>query len=125
LQRRKMLSRCPRGCYAEWHWAILGLGLLGLMSVAAILKRGGSPLSWSVALARRAVRQARQGTGRGHLPSILARAVKDSYQRRSRKKARNWPHKKNEPPAGAPKIKPANPKQLKQMQRLKEKLKTA
>ena len=125
LQRRKMLSRCPAGCYGELHGTLLGLWLLGLMSVAAILRRGGTPLSWSVALSRRLVRQALQGTGRGDLIRQLASAVKDGYRRQASKTARNWPHKKNEPPAGPPKIKPANREQLRQMNRLKEKLAAA
>jgi len=125
LQRRKMLSRCPSGCYAELHGTMLGLWLLGLISVAAIVRRGGTPLSWSVALSRRLVRQALQGTGRGDLQVRLARAVKDDYQRQASKKARDWPHKKKEPAAGAPKIKPANREQLRQMKRLEEKLAAA
>jgi hypothetical protein len=125
LQRRKMLSRCPASCYGELHGTMLGLWLLGLLSVAAILERGGSPLSWSVALARRLVRQALQGTGRGDLLRQLAGAVKDQYQRRTSKKARDWPHKKNEPPPGPPKVKSANGKQQQQLKRLKEKLTAA
>jgi hypothetical protein len=55
----------------------------------------------------------------------LASAVKDGYRRQASKTARNWPHKKTEPPAGPPKIKPANREQLRQMNRLKEKLAAA
>lgn len=125
LQRKRMLSRCPVGCRCELHWTVLGVWLLGLLSVAAILKRGGTPLSWSVALARRVVRQALQGTGRGNLEHALGAATKDNYERNHSKKARDWPHKKNDPPPGEPKIKLASREQQRAAQRLKEKAKAA
>lgn len=84
--------------------------LLGLMSVEAIVGRGRDPLSLSVAQALRVVRRAMgrpQGRCGSRLGILLAGAVKDEYRRRSSKKAHDWPHKKNDPPPGTPKIRPA------------------
>jgi hypothetical protein len=125
MDKRRMLSRTPETCKAELHWTVLSMWLLGAMSVAAIMERGGTPLSWSVALARKKVRAAMRSalTGRtrgGDLGKDLATAVKDTYQRHSTKKAHDWPHKKREKPPGAPKIRVANAAEIKKAQQLGE-----
>jgi hypothetical protein len=124
MDKRRLLSRTPETCEAELHWAVLGIWLLGAMSVAAIVERGGDPLSWSVALARKHVRAAMRDalTGRGqriNLSARLAQAVKDRYERTGSKNARAWPHKKKEKPPGAPKIRLARAPEIKQAQRLR------
>jgi hypothetical protein len=43
------------------------------------------------------------------LPNI---AVKDSYRGQTAKIARNWPHKKNDPPPGATKTRDAKPHEI-------------
>jgi hypothetical protein len=58
LQRRKMRSAAPRQAALELHWTLIGLLLMGLLSVRGIIARGKDPLCWSVACALRAVRQA-------------------------------------------------------------------
>jgi hypothetical protein len=130
LQRRKMLSRTPRAAEEELAWAVLGLWLLGLMSTAALVRRGADPLSWSVALARQRLRQAlRRATGgrrgRVSLAEELAGATKDGYRRRGSKKARDWPHKKRDKPPGDPDIREATPREVRRAQRLREKEDTA
>jgi hypothetical protein len=123
LHHRKMLSAAPRQARLELEWALTGLQLLGMVSAAAILSRGKDPLCWSVAMSLRAVRQmvqektSRRRTGRSLL-GRLASAVKDSYVRRSSKKARNWPHKKNDPPAGQPNLRKAKPAEISRSKRL-------
>src|SRR5206468_6836574 len=108
LQKRKMLSRTPGAARAELTWAVLGLWLLGLMSVAGIVGRGGDPLTWSVARARQWVRQALRRAGQRRAgPSLrerLAEAVRDGYARTRPKRARSWPHKKRGRAPGEPKI---------------------
>ncbi len=119
LQRRRMLSRTPAAARGELHWAVLGLWLLGLLSVTAILARAGDPLAWSAALARRRVRQAMRppAAGRpGTLLELLGTAVQDGYQRHGSKRARNWPHKKREKPPGDPKIEVATAEQRRKAQ---------
>ena len=123
LCRRKMLSHTPEAARLELSWGVLGLWLLGMMSVSAILRRGGDPLAWSVALARKHVRQTmrravsdrRRGTS---LSEQLAQATQDGHERLGSKKARNWPHKKREKPPGEPKIMLATAEQIQRAQDL-------
>jgi IS4 transposase len=123
LQRRKMLSRTPAGCAAELGWAVLGVWVLGLLSVAAIVARGGDPLGWSAALARKRVRQAMRGAG-GRVPRTvsagLAEAVQDGYRRRGSKQSRDCPRKKQRKPPGAPKMREATAAEKKRVKRLKQ-----
>ncbi len=126
LQKRRMLSHNPQAAECELTWAVFGIWLLGLMSVAAILERGHDPLLWSAALARTQVRHTMQlalSTRRcpQRLSASLGNAIKDSYQRAGSKKARDWPHKKTEQPPGSPKILLPTAAQVRAAQRLKEK----
>lgn len=124
LSRRKMLSRAPKQARAELSWTLVGLQLLGLMSVEQIIKSSKDPLSWSVAMSLRVVRLAmreRRSHKRrpGALWGQLSQAVKDSYHRKGGKKARNWPHKKREKPPGAPKLRNANETEVEKAQEIK------
>ena len=123
LARRKMLSRAPAKARAELSWTLVGLQLLGLLSVEQILRSGRDPLSWSVAMSLRAVRLAMidhkpRKPCTGGLLGCLSRAVQDSYQRRSSKTARNWPHKKKDRPPGPPKFRNATRTEVKTAQQL-------
>lgn len=125
MDKRRMLSRTPETCKAELHWVVLSIWLLGAMSVSAIIERGGDPLSWSVALARKqvraAMRDALKGRERGgDLAARLAAAVKDTYERTGSKKAHAWPHKKKEKPPGSPKIRLAKAQEIKKAKRLRQ-----
>jgi DDE family transposase len=122
LQKRKMLSRTPEAARCELTWAVLGVWLLGVMSVAGIIAGGGDPLRWSVARARQRVRRAmrRVGKARRRGPSLReqwGRATQDDYRRPGSKKARNWPHKKKERPPGEPEIEGATPEQVRRAKR--------
>jgi Transposase DDE domain len=126
LEKRRMLSHSPEAAKCELTWALFGIWLLGLMTVAKILARGGDPLAWSAAKARDRVRRSmRRALSRRHqdrsLAADLAWATKDSYVRRGSKKARDWPHKKKEKPPGNPKIQLATAQQRRAIQRLKAK----
>lgn len=130
LARRKMLSHAPGQAEVELAWAILGLWLLGLMSLAGILARGQDPLSWSVALARKHVRQAmRRAVGVRRCPAPLAdqlaTATRDGYERHGSKKARDWPHKKREKPPGEPKIRVATAEEVSCAQEVRNKKRVA
>jgi Transposase DDE domain len=125
LEKRRMLSRTPDAARCELTWAVFAMWLLGLMTVASILARGGDPLRWSAARARDRVRcSMRRALSRRHqdraLAGDLSHATKDSYVRSGTKKARDWPHKKTEKPPGEPKIQSATAEQLRAMKRLKE-----
>ena len=129
LEKRTMLSRSPQAARCELTWAVLGIWLLGVLSVAGIIERGGDPLAWSVAAARNRVRRTmRRIRIRRRGPSLLehlAQAIKDSYERAGSKTARNWPHKKKEKPPGVPKIEVASPGQVKRAKRFAEAKKAA
>jgi hypothetical protein len=123
LRQRKMRSGAPRQAKLELAWALTGLWVLSLLGVQAILARGKTPHSLSIALARRGVRQAMAGRLRPgtDLRRQLGRAVRDGYVRRAAKSARNWPHKKNDRPPGPPKIQTATPEQVQHAQQLRDK----
>ena len=76
---------------------------------------GKDPLSFSVALALRAVRRAAaaRAVDCGDLPTRLANAVKDTYTRTGSKRARNWPRIKTTAPPGSPKITTASKSEIK------------
>ena len=125
MDRRRMLSRTPETCKAELHWVVLSIWLLAALSVSAIIERGGEPLSWSVALARKqmraAMRSALKGDQRfGNLLTKLAAAVKDNYKRKGSKKAHDWAHKKKEKPPGSPKIRSAKANEMQKAKRLQQ-----
>lgn len=127
LARRRLLSRTSETCLAEAQVNLLGLWLLGLLSVREILAAGGDPLQWSVAASRNVVRaairntpprQSRRRPRRRELRQALAAAVRDKYQRTGSKTARNYPRKKREKPPGPPKIKPASEEQVRRATQL-------
>jgi hypothetical protein len=120
LQRRKLLSRTPQTCLAEAQWTVLGLWLLGLMSVTPGIPQRRHPRRWSVARSRDAVRRAmgdrpagRHAPGNKSLQRVLLAAVHDHYLRRGSKTARNYPRKKQEKPPGPPKTQAANSREIK------------
>ena len=127
LTRRKMHSAAGPQAMCELSWAAMGLWGLSLMSLTSILAAGGDPLALSVATALRQVRLAiRCGPRSPKARLLLGRlhaAVKDSYVRRTSKKARDWPHKKKDKPPGLPRIQIATPKHLSQAKALYAKTK--
>jgi len=112
LERRKLLSKTPEVGAMEVAANLLALGLLMLHGALAM---GGQVTKLSVAAAlrvlRRAVEAARYGVFFGTFREQLRGALKDSYTRRRSKRARDWPHKKNEPPPGVPKLRTPSSKE--------------
>jgi hypothetical protein len=123
LQRRTLKSRTATTCLAECQWTVLGLWLLGLVTVSRIVATRMNPRAWSVARSRDLVRQAlrnerpRRGPRRP-LRESLAEALIDNYQRRGDKTARNYPRKKQEKPPGPPRIELPGPLELEHARRL-------
>jgi hypothetical protein len=112
LERRRCLSRTPDTCRAEAQWMLLGVWLLGLMTVREQIARQLRPHQWSVAKARNVVRRVLRFGGhrsrhRLDFQAGLAAARHDHYTRHGPKAARNYPRKKRQKPPGPPKIKPA------------------
>lgn len=122
LARRTMRSAAPTQAHCELSWAVMGLWGLSLMSVRQIVQAGGDPLALSVATALRQVRLAIRRRPRSPQARILLgrlhAAIRDSYARRTSKKARDWPHKKKDKPPGLPQIQIATQEQLSQAKAL-------
>jgi len=129
LCRRRLLSRTPATCLAECQWTMLGLWLLGLLTVTQLVAKKLDPLGWSVALARNAVRRAMRAavrrTPRRQLLHDLTSATKDGYKRGDPKAARDYPRKKREKPPGPPKIQSASPREVQLATQLREKIRIA
>lgn len=109
LQRRKMRCAAPDRAAMELHGTLLSITLLGLMSTSEIIRRGKTPLSWSVACAVRRVRQSMRGQFRTArtLRQCLSRATKDAYVRKGSKQSRDYPQKKQSHPPGSPTVRRA------------------
>ena len=94
------------------YW-ILGLLLWENRPEQAATTQG---LAWALHLVRAAM--AGRGDKRGNLARAWSRLTVDRYVRRRRKAARNWPHKKNEPPCGMPKWRMATELEIRCAKRL-------
>lgn len=129
LEQHRMRSVAASGARRELDGAMTAYLVLGLWSVEALLEARHDPLDWSPAASLRVIRRAMRpldGHDRGGILSVrLRKAVKDSYVRKGPKDARNWPHKKNDPPAGVPQIRPATDKEKRRVQRIYSKDKAA
>lgn len=105
LDRRRVLAKTPRAGALEVAGNILALALLLLQAAVA---QGACVRRVSVAAALRAIRQALECT-RWRQPSnwfvaALRAAQRDNYHRRRSKRARDWPHKKKDPPPQPPNL---------------------
>ena len=131
LERRRLLSRTPATCLIEAQWTLLGIWLLGLLTVRELVERKIDPVEISYANARDVVRgemrRATRVTSRSRrrppldkLRQELASASKDRYHRSRPKRARNYPRKKRERPPGPPKIRSATLKEQATAKRFRE-----
>jgi hypothetical protein len=122
LKHHKMQSDTPQRAKVELDWYMVGLWMLGLMTLEAMGPRRRVAKRWSAAGAlscvRKAMRNVRQPRRKGGLPRQLRNAVQDSYVRTRPKKARHYPRKKTESPAGRPQIRMAKRSETKAAQAL-------
>lgn len=132
MGRRRMRCDAPANAAVELDWSVIGLWMLGLLSVSRILEAGRSPYEWSVATSLRAVRKVMNSAGsrprRRREPSLaeaLADATLDGYVRTGGKKSRHWPHKKREKPPGKPRARNATEMEVQLAARLRPKEKAA
>jgi hypothetical protein len=111
LEHHKMRSDTPQRAQIELDWYMVGLWMLGLMTLESMNPRQRLAERWSAAgsisCVRLAMRNARRPRRRGGLRRELSCAVQDSYVRSRPKKARHYPRKKTERPAGRPKMRMA------------------
>lgn len=109
LERAKVLARSPDAGRMELAGSVLALALLLLQGAVAL---GARVVELSVAAALRIVRKAieaiRHNRSSHWFVGRLRGAVRDHYERRSSKRARDWPRKKVEPPPSPPKIRKPN-----------------
>lgn len=105
--RGKLLSHCADNAQLELDWSIVGLWAICLYGTAQHLANGIPPAWRSVANLLYAVRltmeQAKCAPDEGEdLFSLIALALKDTYQRKSSKASRNPPRKKKKHKIGQP-----------------------
>jgi hypothetical protein len=112
LARRKMLSDSPAHAAVELDWTVTAHWLASLLLWET--RREKTPAYQGFAAVLRVVRAAMAGRG-DHRTSLWRRlrAIRqDRYVRRRPKAARDWPHKKNEPPCGVPELRMATTKEI-------------
>ena len=102
-----MRSYTPECAGAELDWSLLSLWLVSLMTKRELMSAQIDPDDYSPAAARRLIRRELryQSSGQERLDvSEFQTAVKDSYNRTSKKTARHDQRKKHDPAPIAPKI---------------------
>ena len=129
FHRSKLRSRSPEGAEIELHWSLLGLWMIQLLVLKERTKFGDPDEQTSVATAIRIIRNImhKHSTVRRSQDSLSARlseATIDNYERKSKKKSRNYPRRKEEPSAGKPIVQAAT-RTHKQKLRLIQDLATA
>jgi hypothetical protein len=110
LDRAVWLSRTPQTVLAEHVATLLGVWALQTLSFQQLSREKQDPRRWSPAQARDATRRVmRLALDRAWKPqrpwlTQLGQAVRDPYVRRRSKRARDWPHKKRDPPTQPPNL---------------------
>jgi hypothetical protein len=120
--RRALRSRTPGRAYAELEWSLLGLWMIHLFAVKEQVKVGEPPSETSVAMAIQVVRSilflwCEVPEKGADLWTRLRNAVIDGYARRTSKRGRYRPHKKDVPSAGKPILLAANKTRMKQLEK--------
>jgi len=124
FNRRTWLSRAAPNVLAEHQGTMLGFWLLQLKSLQELRRVGENPRRWSPAASRRVTRRVLRdvaqtpSSGDQAWAAQLQCAVKDKYRRTHPKKAREWPHKKREPPPQSPRFKHLTKSQRRQGEKL-------
>lgn len=118
LGRRKMLSDSPKNAGVELDWTMAGYWMLGLL----LWENRGTKqaVNCGVAEALRLVRGAMAGRGdrRVTLEACWRKMKVDAYLRAGPKASPDWPHKKNDPPCGIPRLRMATPTEVRRAKRL-------
>ncbi len=119
MDRRKLLSKSPDNATMELAANLVALFMLVLHGMAVL---GPQCDRWSVAVALDVLREAMEGLCWGadwrDFCRRLAAALRDNYQRTSRKRARDWPHKKTDKPPGPPRFRRLRPAERIRLKRL-------
>ena len=124
LNRSTWLSRTPSTVLAEHQGTLLGFWILQVMSLEELSQQRLDPRRWSPAQARDACRRVLRHVDHSRAENQrtwrdqLAQSVCDGYRRLRPKRARDWPHKKHDPPLQPPRIVKLTTSQRKHGQRL-------
>jgi Transposase DDE domain len=102
--RSKLYSRTPERAYQELEWSLIGLWLIELLTVSEQIPAGIGPEQSSPSVAIQIIQDAMSRGRPKSLRQELRGAVKDTYQRKSKKAARYRPKSKDKPATGKPKI---------------------
>jgi hypothetical protein len=116
FERRKLRSHCGENAELEATWSLLGLWAMMLHAQAELIDKEVPARRISVAGVlkgyRRSLREYKSHPDPGEsLHELVAKAVIDPYHR-ANKSSRDYPRKKQESPAGAPKIRNATKAQI-------------
>lgn len=116
LGKGKLRAQTPDLAACELDWSMAGLWLIGLLSQRQTRAGHGWSTAAALRIVRTAIRRGRQRTGCHWLRRQLQYAVCDTYLRLKPKQARDWPHKKHEPPPGEPNIRTATHAEIRKAQ---------
>lgn len=113
--RTKLRSRTPECAKVELDWSLIALWMVQLLALKEQTRAREPGEATSIAVVLRIVRQMMQRDTdvpdrNESFRKQLAQAVTDNYKRKSKKKSRNYPRRKEEPATGKPKIKTATKK---------------
>ena len=114
--RGRLRSRTAECSLMEIDWSLVGLWMIQLFAVKEQIQverpPDGSSVSLSLTIIQNAMQMWNEDADSRHALSIqLSNAVKDNYERHSRKESRYHPDKKDKPSATRPKIVKAKTKQ--------------
>lgn len=123
LELTKLRSHSADNALLEANWSLLGLWAMSIHAQYLLQSQGQDPQRLSVAAMLRAYRAAmyeyrcvpEQGE---NLRSRVRQALRDTYRRKC-KTSRNYPRKKQETPAGPPRISLATTTQVKKARQFK------
>ena len=121
--RTKLRSRTPENATIELHWSLIALWMVQLLALKEQTKAREPGEATSIAAVLRIVRQMMERDRdvphrKDSFQKQLAQATTDNYERKSRKKSRNYPRRKEEPAPGKPVIKTATKKHKQQLKDL-------
>lgn len=124
MSRGRMQSDSPENGAAELDWSMMSIWMLGMVMLQQMQSVDRKAEAWSLAGGLRVIRRAltqdrQQRRAMRWFAEELRSALKDQYLRIGPKTSRDYPRKKNEPPAGAPKLRTATKSEVKLAQRLR------
>lgn len=124
MSRGRLQSDSPTSGEAELDWSMMAIWMHGMVMLQQMQSVDRAADEWSLAGGLRVIRQALvrdrlQRRSMRWFAGQLRGALKDRYIRSGPKASRDYPRKKYEPPAGAPKLRIAKRSEVRLLQRLR------